>query len=74
VAGCEACGNDCPDGAAFCGTCGHRLGVMPEEPVNVTMRVVDPRPGGCLSGCWSCLTFAIAALVIVALVTWLFSC
>ena len=74
MASCEACGNDCLESAAFCGACGHRLGVTPEEPVNITVRVVDPQPSGCLSGCWSCFTMAIAVVAIVVLVTWLFSC
>ena len=58
----------------FCGACGHRLGVTPEEPVNITVRVVDPQPSGCLSGCWSCFTMAIAVVVTILLVTWFFSC
>jgi len=74
VASCEACGNDCPDGAAFCGACGHSLGIMPEEPVNVTVRVIDSQPSGCLSGCWSCLTPTLAVLLIAVVVTWLASC
>jgi hypothetical protein len=74
VARCEACGNDCPDGATYCGACGHRLGVAPEEPLTINVRVVDPQPAGCLSGCWSCFTIALALLVIFVLVAWLFSC
>ena len=74
MASCEACGNDCPEGATFCGACGHRLGLKPHEPVTVTVRVVERQPSGCLGGCWSCLTVAIAVLAIIALVAWLFSC
>ena len=74
MASCEACGTDCPEGAAFCRVRGHRLGVAPEEPVDITVRVVDPQQSGCLGGCWSCITLAIATVVIIALVTWLFSC
>ena len=73
MARCEACGNECPGGAAFCGACGHRLGVEPEEPVNVTVRVVDS-PSGVFGGCLSCLTWVIAVLVVAVLVVWLFSC
>lgn len=70
MATCEACGNECPSGAAFCGACGHRLGEQPEEPVNVNVRLVDS-PG---SGCCSCLTTAVAAVVLVGFVLWIFSC
>jgi hypothetical protein len=74
VAICGACGNDCPEVAAFCGARGHRLGVTPAEPVTLTVPVVDPQPGGCLCGCCSLFAVAIAIVVIIALVTWLFSC
>ena len=71
---CEACGNECPAGAAFCAACGHRLGEKPAEPVNVNVRLVDSP----LRGCWSCFTTAVAVVVLVFfvlfLVAWIFSC
>ena len=70
MASCEACGNECPVGAAFCGACGHRLGEQPEEPVTVNVRLVDSPS----SGCWSCFTTALAVLVMVVFVAWIFSC
>jgi rRNA maturation endonuclease Nob1 len=70
MARCEACDNECPEGAAFCGVCGHRLGERPAEPLTVNVRVVDSPFGGCLS----CLSTAVAIVVIVFVVAWLFSC
>lgn len=70
VATCEACGAGCPEGAAFCGACGHRLGTQPGEPVNVTVRLA----GGLFSDCLSCLTWAVAVVTLIFLVLWLFSC
>ncbi len=70
MATCEACGNQCPEGAAFCGACGHRLGEQPREPVNVNLRLVDsPR-----SGCLSCFTTAVGLVALAFLVLWIFSC
>ncbi len=74
MASCEACGNQCPVGAAFCAACGHRLGETPAEPVTVNVRLVDSPS----SGCWSCFTTAVAVVVLVFfvlfLVAWIFSC
>jgi len=70
VASCEACGTECPAGAAFCAVCGHRLGVAPEEPINVNVRVVD----SAFSGCLSCFTTAVAVVVLIFVVLWIFSC
>jgi len=70
VAICEACGNESPEGAAYCGACGHRLGEQPEEPVIVNVRVADSPFGGC----WSCFTTALAVLVLVGFALWLLSC
>ena len=70
VASCEACGNECPAGAAFCAACGHRLGEAPAEPVTVNVRLVDSPARGCLS----CFTTAVAVVVLVFFVLWIFSC
>ncbi len=70
VASCEACGNECPAGAAFCAACGHRLGVAPEEPINVNVRLVGSAFGSCLS----CFTNAVAVVVLIFFVLWIFSC
>jgi hypothetical protein len=70
VATCEACGNECPSSATFCAACGHRLGEKPEEPVTINLRIVDPP----LHGCWSCFTTAVAVVVLVFFVLWIFSC
>jgi hypothetical protein len=70
MATCEACGNLCPAGAAFCGACGHRLGQAPAEPVVVTVKVADSP----WSSFWSCLTTGAAVFVLIMLVLWLLSC
>jgi len=70
VATCEACGNECPAGAAFCAACGHRLGVASEEPINVNVRLVD----SAFSSCLSCFTTAVAVVVLIFFVLWIFSC
>ena len=70
MASCEACGNECPAGAAFCAVCGHRLGDRPGEPVTVKVRLVDAPSSGCLS----CFTTAVAVVVLVFFVLWIFSC
>jgi hypothetical protein len=67
---CEACGTECPESAAYCGTCGHRLGRQPEEPVAVNVHVVSPWWDGCIG----CFSWAVASVVIIALVGWIFSC
>ena len=69
VASCQACGNECPSGAAFCAACGHRLGVASEEPINVNVRV-----DSACSSCLSCLTTAVAVVVLIFFVLWIFSC
>ena len=66
----EACGNDCPVGAGYCAACGHRLGVAPEEPINVNVHLVDSAFGSCLS----CFTTAVAVVVLVFFVLSIFSC
>jgi len=70
VASCEACGAECPVGAAYCGVCGHRLGKRPEEPVVVNVRVVN----SCWDGCVGCFAWVVGAIVILALIGWIFSC
>jgi ferredoxin len=70
VTGCEACGADCPESAAYCGACGHRLGRQPEERVVVNVRVVNSWWDGCIG----CLSWAVAVVVIIALIGWIFSC
>lgn len=70
MAVCEACGGECPDGAAFCGACGHRLGSEPQEPVVVNVRV----GASAWDSFWSCLSTAIGILVLFFLAFWLFSC
>jgi hypothetical protein len=70
VAGCEACGNECPAGAGFCADCGHRLGEKPAEPITVNVRLVDSPFRGFLS----CFTTVVAVVVLVAFALWLFSC
>jgi hypothetical protein len=67
---CEACGTECPAGAVFCAACGHRLGERPAEPITVNVRLVDSP----LRGFWSCFTTALAVLVLVVFVFWIFSC
>jgi hypothetical protein len=70
VASCEACGTQCPAGAAYCGVCGHRLGEQPAEPVTVNVRLVDsPR-----RGCVSCFTAAVGVVAVLFLILWIFSC
>ncbi len=70
MARCEACGVECPEGAAFCGACGHRLGRQPQEPVDVTVRLV----GSLFSDCLSCFTWVVGVVAVLFLVVWLFSC
>lgn len=70
MATCEACGNECPADAAFCGACGHRLGGEPQEPVLLEVRVGKSS----WDSFWSCLSTAMAVLALIALVLWVFSC
>ena len=70
MASCEACGNECPAGAGFCAACGHRLGDRPAEPITVNLRLVDAPQRGCCS----CFTTALAVLVLLVFVVWIFSC
>lgn len=67
---CEACGSECPEGAAYCGACGHHLGDAPEEPLIVEVRGRATPSCGCLD----CLTTVVVVLVLVFLALWLFSC
>lgn len=67
---CEACGTRCPEGAAYCGACGHRLGQQPEEPAVVNVRVVNSWWDGCIG----CNSWAVGVVVILVLVGWIFSC
>ena len=70
LASCEAYGNECAAGAAFCLACGHRLAEQPEEPITVNVRLVDAPLRGCLSS----FTTAVAVVVLVFFVHWIFSC
>ena len=70
VASCEACGNESPEVAAFCGGCGHRLGETPQEPIKVNLRVVN----SACSGCLSCFTTAVTVVVLIFFALWIFSC
>jgi hypothetical protein len=67
---CEACGTECPEGAAYCGACGHQLGQRPQEPLVVNVRVVNSWWDGCIG----CVSWAVGIAVIMFLVAWLFSC
>ncbi|MEE4276524.1 MAG: zinc ribbon domain-containing protein [Thermoleophilia bacterium] len=70
MATCEACGTECPPGAAFCSACGHRLGSRPGEPPVVNVRVVN----SAWDSCWSCFGTALGVLILIGLAAWLFSC
>ena len=70
MSSCEACGTECPEGAAYCGACGHRLGRPPDEPVVVNVRVVNSFWDGCIG----CFSWAVGVVAIVFLIAWIFSC
>ena len=70
MSSCEACGTECPESAAYCRACGHRLGRQPEEPLVVTVRVVDSSWDGCIG----CISWAVGVTVIVFLITWALGC
>jgi hypothetical protein len=66
VSSCEAYGAECPES----GACGHLLGRPPEEPVVVDVRVVNSFWDSCIGS----FSWAVAVVVVVALVGWIFSC
>ena len=77
---CAVCGREWPDDHAYCGACGHRLGVapaqldewqsqQPHEPTVVNVRVLNSLWDSCLS----CFSWVVGIVAIVFVVTWIFS-
>ena len=77
MAVCERCGVQAPAGARYCATCGHQLGLPPEQPTVIHVEQQAPAPSGARSawdGCIGCFSWFVVGILFLLLIGWILSC